>query len=61
MNPIHSTKKDNPGGEQISSEKIQKSVHPYPHEINITEGGEFLDDGFRMKDQTFGETTERNE
>jgi len=57
MNPIHSTKKDNPGGQQISSEQIQESIHSYPHEINITDGSEFLDDGIRMKDQPFGETT----
>ena len=57
MNTIDPTKKDNPGGEPISSEKIQEIVHPFPHEMNITEGSEFLDDGIRMNDQPFGETT----
>lgn len=34
----------------------EESVSPYPHETNITDGGEFLDDGIRMKDQPLSET-----
>jgi hypothetical protein len=30
------------------------SIYPYQHEVNITDGGEFLDDAIRMEDQPFG-------
>ena len=39
------------------SDGIQQSIHIYKHEINITEGSEFLDDRIRMKDQPLCETT----
>jgi hypothetical protein len=39
-----------------SREEIQESIYPYHHEINITDGCEFLDDAIRMKDQSLGET-----
>ena len=62
MNTILLYPKKDTGDEQTSSEKIQESTNPYGHEVNITDGGEFLDDGIRMKDQPFGEiTTEENE
>jgi hypothetical protein len=35
----------------------QESILTSEHEINITEGSEFLDDRIRMKDQPFCETT----
>jgi hypothetical protein len=40
-------------------EGIRENIYPYHHEINITDGGEFLDDAIRMKDQPLGETTEK--
>ena len=42
---------------QISSEEIQESIHPYDHEANLSDGSEFLDDAIRMKDQPLGEET----
>jgi hypothetical protein len=36
--------------------EIQESIHPHQHEINITDGSEFLDDGIRMKDQPLEKT-----
>jgi len=48
--------KEDPNVEQTLSEG-KESIHPYHHEINITDGGEFLDDAIRMKDQPLGETT----
>lgn len=52
---IPSPRKKDTANEQVSSEEIHEVVHPFPHEINITDGGEFLDDGIRMKDQPFEE------
>ncbi|RYG54325.1 MAG: hypothetical protein EOO01_01855 [Chitinophagaceae bacterium] len=36
---------------------IQESIYPDHHEINITDGSEFLDDAIRMKEQPFVEIT----
>jgi hypothetical protein len=47
--------------ELILTEGVQESIYPDLHEINITDGSEFLDDGIRMKDQPFGEQTEKKE
>ena len=55
MITITSPRKSDAGNEQVSSEEIHEVVHPFPHEMNITDGGEFLDDGIRMKDQPFEE------
>ena len=44
------------GGEN-SADGIQVSIYPNQDEINIADGGEFMDDAIRMKDQPFGETT----
>lgn len=57
MNTIRLPKKTDPGNEQTSSDGVQESINPFPPEVNITDGGEFLDDGIRMKEQPFGETT----
>jgi hypothetical protein len=46
--------KQDPG----SPQKNKEEVIPYEHEANIADGGEFLDDGIRMKDQPFGVPTE---
>ena len=35
---------------------LQESIRPFDHETNITDGGEFLDDALRMKDQPIEET-----
>jgi hypothetical protein len=40
-----------------SGEEIQESIYPYQYELNITDGGEFLDDAIRIKDQPLGDTT----
>ena len=55
MNTIPSSLKEGPGNNK-PSEEIQESIYPYQHEINITDGGEFLEDGIRMTDQPFGES-----
>jgi hypothetical protein len=57
MNAILSSQNGDPNIELTSSEGIQESIYPYGHEINITDGGEFLDDAIRMKEQPLGETT----
>jgi hypothetical protein len=61
MNTILSPQKMDPGINLISEEEIQESIYPYHHEVNITDGGEFLDDAIRMKDQPFGETNNAKE
>ncbi len=55
MITIPSPQQGDPDKELTLSEGIQESTLPDQHEINITDGGEFLDDGIRMKDQPFGE------
>jgi len=42
-------------------EEIQESLSLTENEINITDGGEFLDDDLRMKDQPLDETTEKQD
>jgi hypothetical protein len=63
MNTIPSSQKNgDPNIEMTSSEEIQESIYPYRREVNITDGGEFLDDAIRMKDQPLAETSvEENE
>lgn len=56
MNTIFSSHKSSHDFEQNSSEDVQKSIYPFLHEINITDGGEFLDDLIRMNEQPLGET-----
>ena len=55
MNTIPSSLKEDPGNNK-SLEEVQESIYSHQHEINITDGGEFLDDGIRMKDQPFCES-----
>ena len=55
MITIPSLRKADTGREQASPEEIHEIVNPFPNEVNITDGGEFLDDGIRMTDQPFGE------
>ena len=57
MNTISFLQMRDPGNGPISEEEIQESIYPHHHEVNITDGGEFLDDAIRMKEQPLGETT----
>ena len=56
MNIFSFPHKADAGNEKTKSEEIRETIHTYPHEINIADGGEFLDDGIRMKDEPYGET-----
>ncbi len=42
-------------------EENRETVNPYPHEVNITDGSEFLDDAIRTKDQPLGATLNQSE
>ena len=57
MTTIPSSQKRDTTIEVTSLEEIRKEIHINPDEVNITEGGEFLDDAIRMKDQPLGERT----
>jgi hypothetical protein len=61
MNTNPSHQKKDPGIDLISEDEVQESIFPTHHEVNITEGGEFLDDAIRMKDQPFRETNKTKE
>lgn len=62
MNTIISPQKGSTGNGWFLEGEIQEIMPPYHHEVNITDGGEFLDDNTRMKDQPFGEKmTDENE
>jgi hypothetical protein len=50
MNTINSSKMGDLGNDPTSEEGTEKSIPPHPHERNITEGGEFLDDALRTED-----------
>ena len=52
--------KDEPGKKQALSEELQESIHPQ-HEVNVTDGGEFLDDALRMKEQPLGDVVGEGE
>lgn len=47
--------------ENKPAEDDREEVNPYPHESNIADGGEFMDDGIRSKDQPLSETSLKNE
>ena len=57
MNTISPPQKRDPGNGETSEEEIQESIYPLLNEINIADGGEFLDDALRMKEQPLGEKT----
>lgn len=57
MNNILYPQMEDPNNARNPDEGIKENIYPYHHEINITDGGEFLDDAIRMKDQPLGETT----
>jgi hypothetical protein len=48
-------KKEAPNME-LTSEGIRENLDPNQPVVNITDGGEFLDDALRMKDQPLEET-----
>ncbi len=58
MNTIIASQKDDPRDSRTSSDGIQESIYPFRYEVNITDGGEFLDDAIRMTDQPLGKTTD---
>ena len=58
MNSILPPQKDDHHKVEGTSEKIQEDIRSYNLEINITEGGEYLDDAIRMKDQPLEQTIE---
>ena len=49
-------KKGKPDNERTEFEEPGDSIHLNQDDRNITDGGEFLDDALRMKEQPFGET-----
>lgn len=61
MNTNTYWQQEDPGHPRTPEEETQESVIPFEHDINITEGSEFLDDAIRMKDQPYIETTTTEE
>lgn len=55
MKTIPSPHTSDPGKEDTLLTGIQESIYPHHIELNIIDGGEFLDDAIRMKDQPLGE------
>ena len=47
---VERSKKGAPGSDRTSEDGIEESISQNHHEVNITEGGEFLDDAIRMED-----------
>jgi len=60
MDTNSSRQKDNATNAGPSEERIQESITRYHHEVNITDGGEFLDDALRMKDQPLEEPIKKS-
>ena len=50
MDTISSPRKGDPRNDRTSEEGMEESISPYHHEVNITQGSEFLDDAIRMED-----------
>jgi hypothetical protein len=48
-----------PENDRTSEQGIEGSIAPNRHEVNITDGGEFLDDAIRMKDQPLQEASKK--
>ena len=48
--------KIDPGKGPAPSGEIPDLLQPFEHDVNTSEGGEFLDEALRMKEQPFGET-----
>jgi hypothetical protein len=62
MNKVFSHNyKEDPGNNKPPSEQDQEGINQNHHELNISDGSEFLDDGIRMTDQPFvGKETEED-
>lgn len=60
MNAI-TPRKGEPGHAQPPPAKNEAEVHPYPHEMNLMEGSEFLDDAIRTKDQPLEDVIKEDE
>jgi hypothetical protein len=58
MNTISFPQREDPRHAQNTAKEIEEHANPYQHEINPAEGGEFLDDAIRTKDQPFEENKE---
>lgn len=58
MNTITFSQQTDPGNNRNPGKEIQEIVTPFQHEINTSDGSEFLDDAIRMKDQPLDETGE---
>jgi hypothetical protein len=50
MNTISSPEQGDLRNHRTSEKGIEESIPSYHHEVNITEGGEFLDDAIRTED-----------
>lgn len=48
-------------GNEKSPKEIPERIPPTEHEPNIADGGEFLDDALRMREQPFGETATKKQ
>lgn len=62
MTKNHSNQKADAGSDQVLITTVQESIYSnLHHEFNITDGGEFLDDALRMKDQPLCETDSKED
>ena len=52
------TQKQDPGGNEQQADNFERSINLPLHEMNTSEGGEFLNDAIRMEDQQLGDTDE---
>jgi hypothetical protein len=59
MHTNPSPQKGDPVKDNTSEEAAQETYKQFYPEENISEGGEFLDDALRMKDQPLGETEKK--
>ena len=50
-----------PGKDRVSTPEKIETLEPNENEINIADGGEFLSDAIRMKDQPFEENVLRED
>ena len=52
------TQKQDPGGNEHRADNFERSINLSLHEMNTSEGDEFLDDALRIEDQPLGDTDE---
>ena len=60
MKNFLSPKRENQSEIEKMRDSFQESANPDQPDINITEGGEFLDDSIRMEDQPLIENREQS-